>query len=68
MNAKFKELMEQASAGACYDDYPTNSLIGTEIERFAELIVQECSRLCYDNDFTTGSGYGELIEEYFGVK
>jgi hypothetical protein len=49
MNPRIKELMEQASAGACYDDYPTNSLIGTEIERFAELIVQECAQYMYEH-------------------
>ena len=41
MNEKIKELMEQASYGACYD---TDLLLlsGTEIEKFAELIVREC--------------------------
>ena len=40
MNERIEELMEQASAGACHD-VETNTLIGTEIERFAELIAKE---------------------------
>lgn len=46
MNERIRELMEQASAGACHD-VETNTLIGTEIERFAELIVLECTDKMY---------------------
>ena len=41
MNDRIKELMEQASSGACYDEN-TPTLYGTEIEKVAELIVREC--------------------------
>ena len=44
MNERIKELMEQASSGACYDEN-TPTLYGTEIEKFAELIIQECASL-----------------------
>jgi hypothetical protein len=37
------------------------------VEKFAELIVKECARLCYDKECASGSGYAQDIEEYFGV-
>ena len=69
MNPKFKELMEQASAGACYDDYPTNNLFGTEIERFAELIVQECAGVdLYWLSEQDRKAVAEKIKQHFGVE
>jgi hypothetical protein len=41
MNERIEKLMVNASSGACYDgNEPV--LSGTEIEKFAELIVREC--------------------------
>ena len=45
MNERIKELMEQASSGACYDE-PNLMLMNTEIEKFAELIIRECAEAC----------------------
>jgi hypothetical protein len=64
MNERIQELMEQSSAGACHD-VETNTLIGTEIERFAELIITECAgflRDTLDDHFAA-----EQLEEHFGV-
>lgn len=74
MNDRIKELAEQAGMTAdkfgmfFAKDYDSHCADGVDLEKFAELIVQECSRLCYDNDFATGSGYGEAINKHFGVK
>jgi hypothetical protein len=43
MNPRIIELMEIASAGACHD-VETNTLIGTEIERFAALLLEDMRR------------------------
>ncbi len=69
MNPRIKELMEQASGGACYDDYPTNNLFGTEIERFAELIVQECAGVdLYWLSEQDRKAVTEKIKQHFGVE
>ena len=41
MNERIRELMAEASSGACYDGNEP-ALFGIEIEKFAELIVREC--------------------------
>ncbi len=66
MNDRIKQLAEQA--GFTVENGHIQSLAYKQTEKLAELIVRECSRLCYDNDFATGSGYGEAIEKHFGVK
>jgi hypothetical protein len=49
MNERIRQLAEQA--GAVFEqtnglnDCPQDSLVGDEIEKFAELIVQECARI-----------------------
>ena len=51
MNDKIKELAAQA--GAVFEktnglnDCPQDSLVGDEIEKFAELIVKECAGIAY---------------------
>lgn len=74
MNAKFKELMEIASGGACYDDYPTNTLVGTEIELFARYIVNECADIITKYNYEcirNGVPYGissDDIKAHFGLE
>jgi len=34
---------------------------------FARLIAAECAGICYDEDFTSGSGYAREIMKRFGV-
>jgi hypothetical protein len=68
MNDRIIELMEQASAGACHD-VETNTLIGTEIERFAELIVQECAGVdLYWLSEQDRKAVAEKIKQHFGVQ
>ena len=37
-------------------------------EKFARLIAAECARICYDEDYTSGSGYAREITKRFGVE
>lgn len=82
MNKRIKELMEQASSGACYDEN-TPTLYGTEIEKFAELIVRECANTIenrapgqmgkegegWTNGYDDGLRTGAfLIKQHFGVE
>lgn len=57
---------------ASQDQYQSaNALLGSEVEKFAELIVQECVNIC---NTTTDRGYlngviaGHKIKEHFGVE
>ena len=62
MNTQFEELMYQAglTAQGCWDEM--DSYDHTAIEKFAELIVQECIK-------ATGNcaGTGDMIKEHFGI-
>ena len=77
MNEQIRKLAEQA--GAVYSNDHAVSLLDDEIEKFAELIVAECMRMCdvaaigYEshNHFKEANGcYSakEYIEEHFGVE
>jgi hypothetical protein len=48
MNKRIRELMEQASSNACYDEPGQLHLMNDEIEKFAELIVEECRTVIND--------------------
>ena len=55
------------------DEYKSaNVLLGSEVEKFAELIVKECVKIAYQNDVAkfTRDGYviGQEIEKHFGVE
>jgi len=84
MNARMKELLAQSRL-FCYND-GTVSLLGEsyagqpEIEKFAELIIQECMQCCTKveedrelSDYQGGFRDGALlcreeIKSHFGVK
>jgi hypothetical protein len=38
------------------------------LEKFAQLLIKECARICYDEDYTSGSGYARAITKRFGVE
>ena len=65
MNLRIKQLAEQA--GAVFEqtnglnDCPQDSLVGDEIEKFAELIVRECAQF-------TDSDIRKFILNHFGVE
>ena len=79
MNERIRLLAEQA--GAVFEktnglnDCPQDSLVGNEIEKFAELIVEECVSICQDVDgednIDARSGRQDCaveIREHFGVE
>jgi hypothetical protein len=85
MNEKIKELAKQAhiyfSRVGILDGDPNGSarMVGySKMEKFAELIVQECAEVCYDHsnaaggiDTDFGYGYkdcGDDIKRNFGVE
>jgi hypothetical protein len=39
----------------------------TKFEAFAALLVKECADICYDEDYTSGSGYARAIMRKFGI-
>ena len=78
MNGRIEPMMADASGGACYDGNQL-ALYGEDIEKFAELIVRECMRMCdvaaigYESHGHMKEANGcysakEYIEEHFGVE
>ena len=69
MNERLENLMIKASSGACYDE-KTPVLYGSEIENFAELIVQECGVALNPmlRDMISRGKAFDLIKEHFGVE
>ena len=78
MNERIKELAEQAGIEFTYDptETPMRAFVDCwedEMQKFAELIVQECLNQCYNRGMDDELYAGQLkaatyIEEYFGVK
>ena len=83
MNEKIKELVEQAELTAIIDDsYLDRNVWQSFVEKFAELIVKECTNICNDgvvySDYTLSSPsymyyVGRLkcssdIKKHFGVE
>jgi hypothetical protein len=77
MNERIRELAEQAG----YKDLPTVRLAfqGFDKEKFAELIVVECMRMCdcadvsllehnYPKEASGASSVKQFIAEHFGVE
>jgi len=64
MNERLTELYRASKpkeALASQDEFKSaNSLLGSDVEKFAELIVRECASLAYD-------GPGGILE-HFGVE
>ena len=70
MNERIRELAEQAFFETEYDDVQN---LPETMERFAELIVQECLDQCYNRGMNDERYAGQLkaaayIEEHFGVE
>jgi len=66
MNELIERLAEQ-----CYEHDQSWTGVGQRIfnkEKFARLIAAECARICYDEDFVSGSGYAREITKRFGVE
>lgn len=72
MNQRLNEIYRSCrpkEALASQDQYQSaDVLIGTEVQKFAELIVKECAELAGCNGHVSGFGLGDLIKEHFGVE
>lgn len=76
MNERLTELYRSCrskEALASQDEYKSaDVLIGTEVAKFAELIVRECIDIAYEYDEPKLSGPGMIIgnriEQHFGVE
>ena len=66
MNERIRELKELATiktpAGHGIVKYVFSP------EKFAELIVEACADVCYNEEYTRGSDYGAEILKRFGVE
>jgi len=71
MNERIKELAEQAGFKVNWQHEDVQAIKMARFEKFAELIVQECSRIADDwvNNEDNGKNYpSDKIKEHFGVK
>ena len=68
MNERIRELAEQA--GAVYSNDHAVSLLDDEIEKFAELIVQECGVALTPTlrDMISRGQAFDLIKQHFGLE
>jgi hypothetical protein len=72
MNKRIRQLAEQA--GTVFEqtnglnDCPQDSLVGDEIEKFAELIVRECIDVVEDAGGIDKYHYTGAIGKHFGVE
>lgn len=67
MNERIKELAEQA--GIHPSNFEPDADIKVPMEKFAELIVRECMRVCQDTSIREDDGqnfvYSDAIQEHF---
>ena len=63
MNKRIQELKDQCYISVADRDGDAEY----DMEKFARLIAAECARICYDEDYTSGSGYARAITKRFGV-
>ena len=68
MNERILELMEQASAHACYDEPGQFCLMNSEIEKFAELIVRAVFDKIEEERFEVYQPVKESVMKHFGVE
>ena len=69
MNRRIKELYTKAYCMA-FDEADDKNFLDHHMEKFAELIVQECIEVVGDcsDQFATRSQITEEIKEHFGVE
>ena len=81
MNQRIKELAEQAGAhetGHAYyrgEKKPENAvtLHSVDLEKFAELIVRECAKVCSEQrnpanlNYKPSEQFAEAVKQHFGV-
>jgi hypothetical protein len=71
MNERIKELKDKIWAEEYWNNPNTDKLLPAQLNKFAELIVEECSRIADDwvNNEDNGKNYpSDKIKQHFGVK
>lgn len=69
MNQRIRELAKQAGGHGLKMSTMGLSLLGEDaIEKFAELIVQECCEVAHCNFHVDGLTLGGIMREHFGVE
>lgn len=77
MNERIRELLNEATSGLEPDLSPQRTVTLNEMEKFAELIVRECAKVCDDLDiddwgdksFDDGTYYcSRAIKQHFRVE
>ena len=69
MNERIRELAFQSTGGMLsYDAEGSFRLSEQEVEKFAELLLQECIDLANHSNVTGVSVIGERIKEHFGIE
>jgi hypothetical protein len=72
MDDLINELAVQAGAELYGSKQYRNIIVNDQdaddlMRKFARLIAVECAKICYDEDYTSGSGYARAIMKRFGV-
>jgi len=76
MNERIKELAEQAGMsddkfGMFFaKDFDSHCADGVDLEKFAELIIRECTMACEKNSHLALNGWqrAKQIKEHFGIE
>ena len=67
MNERIRELAERAGL-----EYNFDPMTWLKYEKFAELIAEECARICNGNSWEDQQGWGnhyaKQIYEHFGIR
>lgn len=68
MNERLEHCLYQSglTAQGCWDELDDYAKEG--IEKFAELIVQECAGINYNSSFQDGEFHAREVLEHFGVE
>ena len=77
MNPRLTEIYRSCRSReglASQDEYKSaNVLLGTEVEKFAELIVRECAKVCSEQrnpanlNYKPSEQFAEAVKQHFGV-
>lgn len=68
MNQRVKELYEQAQDWADNQNFFASEYYDYMMEKFAELIINECTHLVRDYDSSYVHGPSKVIRAHFGVE
>lgn len=73
MNERFKALASDAGIDIRHIEKHADEEFGDELEKFAQLIVDECARMCWSVSEAENKGYtvsecAKAIRKHFGVE